>query len=75
MTSVISSVVPFKIVLQKGGLLILKKSPSLACLVSQIGKTTTPLAFLAQFLAVVAQVYLVDGKNASGSSVPHLWSF
>ena len=63
-TSVISSTVPFKIVLQKGLTVDFEKSPGLGLFgKSGAGKTTTLLAFLAQFLAGGSQVYLVDGKN------------
>ena len=63
-TSVISSAVPFKIVLQKGLIVDFEKSPGLGLFgKSGAGKTTTLLAFLAQFLAGGSQVYLVDGKN------------
>lgn len=63
-TSVISSAVPFKIVLQKGLIVDFEKSPGLGLFgKSGSGKTTTLLAFLAQFLAGGSQVYLVDGKN------------
>lgn len=63
-TSVISSAVPFKIVLQKGLTVDFEKSPGLGLFgKSGAGKTTTLLAFLAQFLAGGSQVYLVDGKN------------
>ena len=63
-TSVISSAVPFKIVLQKGLVVDFEKSPGLGLFgKSGAGKTTTLLAFLAQFLAGGSQVYLVDGKN------------
>ena len=63
-TSVISSTVPFKIVLQKGLIVDFEKSPGLGLFgKSGAGKTTTLLAFLAQFLAGGSQVYLVDGKN------------
>ena len=63
-TSVISSTVPFKIVLQKGLVVDFEKSPGLGLFgKSGAGKTTTLLAFLAQFLAGGSQVYLVDGKN------------
>lgn len=63
-TSVISSAVPFKIVLQKGLSVDFEKSPGLGLFgKSGAGKTTTLLAFLAQFLAGGSQVYLVDGKN------------
>lgn len=63
-TSVISSTVPFKIVLQKGLVVDFEKSPGLGLFgKSGSGKTTTLLAFLAQFLAGGSQVYLVDGKN------------
>lgn len=63
-TSVISSAVPFKIVLQKGLAVDFEKSPGLGLFgKSGAGKTTTLLAFLAQFLAGGSQVYLVDGKN------------
>jgi hypothetical protein len=62
--SVISSTVPFKIVLQKGLTVDFEKSPGLGLFgKSGAGKTTTLLAFLAQFLAGGSQVYLVDGKN------------
>lgn len=62
--SVISSAVPFKIVLQKGLAVDFEKSPGLGLFgKSGAGKTTTLLAFLAQFLAGGSQVYLVDGKN------------
>lgn len=62
--SVISSTVPFKIVLQKGLVVDFEKSPGLGLFgKSGAGKTTTLLAFLAQFLAGGSQVYLVDGKN------------
>lgn len=62
--SVISSAVPFKIVLQKGLIVDFEKSPGLGLFgKSGAGKTTTLLAFLAQFLAGGSQVYLVDGKN------------
>lgn len=62
--SVISSAVPFKIVLQKGLTVDFEKSPGLGLFgKSGAGKTTTLLAFLAQFLAGGSQVYLVDGKN------------
>lgn len=62
--SVISSTVPFKIVLQKGLIVDFEKSPGLGLFgKSGAGKTTTLLAFLAQFLAGGSQVYLVDGKN------------
>ena len=63
-TSVISSAVPFKIVLQKGLIVDFEKSPGLGLFgKSGAGKTTTLLALLAQFLAGGSQVYLVDGKN------------
>lgn len=63
-TSVISSAVPFKIVLQKGLIVDFEKSPGLGLFgKSGAGKTTTLLFFLAQFLAGGSQVYLVDGKN------------
>lgn len=63
-TSVISSAVPFKIVLQKGLTVDFEKSPGLGLFgKSGAGKTTTLLAILAQFLAGGSQVYLVDGKN------------
>lgn len=63
-TSVISSAVPFKIVLQKGLTVDFEKSPGLGLFgKSGSGKTTTLLSFLAQFLAGGSQVYLVDGKN------------
>ena len=63
-TSVISSAVPFKIVLQKGLIVDFEKSPGLGLFgKSGAGKTTTLLTFLAQFLAGGSQVYLVDGKN------------
>lgn len=63
-TSVISSAVPFKIVLQKGLIVDFEKSPGLGLFgKSGSGKTTTLLSFLAQFLAGGSQVYLVDGKN------------
>lgn len=63
-TSVISSAVPFKIVLQKGLAVDFEKSPGLGLFGrSGSGKTTTLLSFLAQFLAGGSQVYLVDGKN------------
>ena len=63
-TSVISSAVPFKIVLQKGLIVDFEKSPGLGLFgKSGAGKTTTLLAFLSQFLAGGSQVYLVDGKN------------
>ena len=63
-TSVISSAVPFKIVLQKGLIVDFEKSPGLGLFGrSGSGKTTTLLFFLAQFLAGGSQVYLVDGKN------------
>lgn len=63
-TSVISSAVPFKIVLQKGLVVDFEKSPGLGLFgKSGAGKTTTLLALLAQFLAGGSQVYLVDGKN------------
>ena len=63
-TSVISSAVPFKIVLQKGLIVDFEKSPGLGLFgKSGAGKTTTLLYFLAQFLAGGSQVYLVDGKN------------
>lgn len=63
-TSVISSAVPFKIVLQKGLAVDFEKSPGLGLFgKSGAGKTTTLLFFLAQFLAGGSQVYLVDGKN------------
>ena len=62
--SVISSTVPFKIVLQKGLIVDFEKSPGLGLFgKSGAGKTTTLIAFLAQFLAGGSQVYLVDGKN------------
>ena len=62
--SVISSAVPFKIVLQKGLTVDFEKSPGLGLFGrSGSGKTTTLLSFLAQFLAGGSQVYLVDGKN------------
>lgn len=62
--SVISSTVPFKIVLQKGLVVDFEKSPGLGLFGrSGSGKTTTLLSFLAQFLAGGSQVYLVDGKN------------
>lgn len=62
--SVISSAVPFKIVLQKGLIVDFEKSPGLGLFgKSGAGKTTTLLSFLAQFLAGGSQVYLVDGKN------------
>ena len=62
--SVISSTVPFKIVLQKGLIVDFEKSPGLGLFgKSGAGKTTTLLFFLAQFLAGGSQVYLVDGKN------------
>ena len=62
--SVISSTVPFKIVLQKGLTVDFEKSPGLGLFgKSGAGKTTTLLFFLAQFLAGGSQVYLVDGKN------------
>lgn len=62
--SVISSTVPFKIVLQKGLVVDFEKSPGLGLFgKSGAGKTTTLLSFLAQFLAGGSQVYLVDGKN------------
>lgn len=62
--SVISSTVPFKIVLQKGLVVDFEKSPGLGLFgKSGAGKTTTLLACLAQFLAGGSQVYLVDGKN------------
>lgn len=62
--SVISSTVPFKIVLQKGLTIDFEKSPGLGLFGrSGSGKTTTLLSFLAQFLAGGSQVYLVDGKN------------
>lgn len=63
-TSVISSTVPFKIVLQKGLTVDFEKSPGLGLFgKSGAGKTTTLLSVLAQFLAGGSQVYLVDGKN------------
>lgn len=63
-TSVISSAVPFKIVLQKGLAVDFEKSPGLGLFgKSGAGKTTTLLALLSQFLAGGSQVYLVDGKN------------
>ena len=63
-TSVISSAVPFKIVLQKGLIVDFEKSPGLGLFgKSGAGKTTTLISFLAQFLAGGSQVYLVDGKN------------
>ena len=63
-TSVISSAVPFKIVLQKGLTVDFEKSPGLGLFGrSGSGKTTTLLSFLAQFLAGGSQVYLVDGKS------------
>lgn len=63
-TSVISSAVPFKIVLQKGLTVDFEKSPGLGLFgKSGAGKTTTLLSFLAEFLAGGSQVYLVDGKN------------
>ena len=63
-TSVISSAVPFKIVLQKGLIVDFEKSPGLGLFgKSGAGKTTTLLSLLAQFLAGGSQVYLVDGKN------------
>lgn len=63
-TSVISSAVPFKIVLQKGLIVDFEKSPGLGLFgKSGAGKTTTLLSFLAEFLAGGSQVYLVDGKN------------
>lgn len=63
-TSVISSAVPFKIVLQKGLIVDFEKSPGLGLFgKSGAGKTTTLLSVLAQFLAGGSQVYLVDGKN------------
>ena len=63
-TSVISSAVPFKIVLQKGLVVDFEKSPGLGLFgKSGAGKTTTLLSFLSQFLAGGSQVYLVDGKN------------
>lgn len=63
-TSVISSTVPFKIVLQKDLTVDFEKSPGLGLFgKSGAGKTTTLLSFLAQFLAGGSQVYLVDGKN------------
>lgn len=63
-TSVISSAVPFKIVLQKGLVVDFEKSPGLGLFGrSGSGKTTTLLSLLAQFLAGGSQVYLVDGKN------------
>lgn len=63
-TSVISSAVPFKIVLQKGLNVDFEKSPGLGLFgKSGAGKTTTLLSFLVQFLAGGSQVYLVDGKN------------
>lgn len=63
-TSVISSAVPFKIVLQKSLTVDFEKSPGLGLFgKSGAGKTTTLLALLAQFLAGGSQVYLVDGKN------------
>lgn len=63
-TSVISSAVPFKIVLQKGLIVDFEKSPGLGLFgKSGAGKTTTLLAVLVQFLAGGSQVYLVDGKN------------
>ena len=63
-TSVISSAVPFKIVLQKDLTVDFEKSPGLGLFgKSGAGKTTTLLSFLAQFLAGGSQVYLVDGKN------------
>lgn len=63
-TSVISSAVPFKIVLQKSLTVDFEKSPGLGLFGrSGSGKTTTLLSFLAQFLAGGSQVYLVDGKN------------
>ena len=59
-TSVISSAVPFKIVLQKGLVVDFEKSPGLGLFgKSGAGKTTT----LISFLAGGSQVYLVDGKN------------
>ncbi len=58
-TSVISSTCAFKVVLQKG-LTVDLKSQVLACLVSQGRKKQQRFAFLAQFLAVKPQVYLVD---------------
>jgi hypothetical protein len=62
--SVISSTVPFKIVLQKGLTVDFEKSPGLGLFgKSGAGKTTTLLSFLPQFLAGGSQVYLVDGKN------------
>lgn len=62
--SVISSTVPFKIVLQKGLVVDFEKSPGLGLFgKSGAGKTTTLLVSLAQFLAGGSQVYLVDGKN------------
>ena len=62
--SVISSTVPFKIVLQKGLTVDFEKSPGLGLFGrSGSGKTTTLLSFLAQFLAGGSQVYLVDGKS------------
>ena len=62
--SVISSTVPFKIVLQKGLVVDFEKSPGLGLFgKSGAGKTTTLLSILAQFLAGGSQVYLVDGKN------------
>lgn len=62
--SVVSSAVPFQIVLQKGLAVDFEKSPGLGLFGrSGSGKTTTLLSFLAQFLAGGSQVYLVDGKN------------
>ena len=62
--SVVSSAVPFQIVLQKGLTVDFEKSPGLGLFGrSGSGKTTALLSFLAQFLAGGSQVYLVDGKN------------
>ena len=62
--SVVSSAVPFQIILQKGLTVDFEKSPGLGLFGrSGSGKTTTLLSFLAQFLAGGSQVYLVDGKN------------
>ncbi len=64
MTSVISSAVPFKIVLQKGLTVDFEKSQVLACLVSQEQeKQQRFLLSWLEFLAGGSQVYLVDSKN------------
>ncbi len=66
-TSVISSAVPFKIVLQQKGLTVDGKSPGLGLLVSQSRKTTT---FSALGLTQVAPrlTWWILQERASGSS-------